>query len=176
MPTVQLDGLWQCLCPVFKSKVFHSSRVHILVASFPRCQPPIQRRCYSHYLKQGPQVQSQYGALSPVVGYRSFRSTQQSRSRQPYIKPGLSTQEAYEQLREASRKADYQRVTGLVKLLICEHHEKPNSRLYNALILANADPEHGNPQAVDDLLVEMVEQDIIPDSAIYHAALKVNCV
>ena len=175
MPTVQLDGLWHCLCPIFKSKVSTFPRVKRVVASSPRCPPPISRRCFSHCLQQGPQVQPQAGPLGPAVAYRCFRSIKQSRSPQPYIKPGLSTEEAYETLRVVSKKADYQKVKRLLKLLMNEHHEKPNSRLYEALILANADPKHGSPQAVDRLLLEMVEQDLIPDSAIYHAALKVNC-
>ncbi|KAL8827135.1 MAG: hypothetical protein Q9191_003364 [Dirinaria sp. TL-2023a] len=99
-----------------------------------------------------------------------------SRSWKPCIDPDLSARDAYEELRSAARAADYQTVQGLVKLLVNDHHEKPNPRLYHALILANADSQHGNPQAVDRLLREMEEQDITPDSATYHAALKVLAI
>lgn len=56
--------------------------------------------------------------------------------------------------------------------LVRQHGEKPNQRLYHALVLANADHDHGSPREVSALLQEMVDLDINPDAATLHAALK----
>lgn len=89
-----------------------------------------------------------------------------------YVIEGPTTQILYEQLRHASRKADYQQVQRLVKLLVEMHGAKPSQRMYHALVLANADPDCGSPREVSALLQEMVELDINPDAATLHAALK----
>ena len=73
-----------------------------------------------------------------------------------------------------ARKADYLKVQALVKYLVQECREKPNTRLYDALILANANAEYGSPAEVTTLMQEMAEEGITPDSATYHAILRVN--
>ena len=176
MLTVQFDRLWHYLCPSLRTRTSILPWIKTSVASSARFQTPSQRRCYSHCLQRAPFAPYQYATLNSTIGYRSFQSIQEIRSRKQYINPDLSTQDAYEELRAASRAAHYRKVQGLVELLVNEHHAKPSSQLYHALMLANANAQHGTPQAVDRLLREMIEQDIAPDSAMYHAALKVKCL
>lgn len=79
----------------------------------------------------------------------------------------------YENLRHVSRKADYKHVQALVKYLVVERGERPNTRIYDALILANANAEYGSVSEVTQILHEMAVEGITPDSATYHAALRV---
>ena len=80
----------------------------------------------------------------------------------------------YERLRKASIEGDYHRVQKVVRILVRERGEAPSARLYTALILANTHAEHGTVQQVEELLEEMVAEGVNPDSATYHAVLKVT--
>ena len=88
----------------------------------------------------------------------------------------LSTQDirgGYQDLKRFSERADYVRVQAQVEQLVEINHETPNLRLYNALILANGHPQLGSAGEVARLLQEMEEGGIMPDSATYHAILRV---
>jgi len=63
-------------------------------------------------------------------------------------------------------------VQRLVRTLVKKNGQKPSQRLYLAIVLANADPDHGSPREVKALLQEMVDLGMNPDAAILHAALK----
>ena len=111
-------------------------------------------------------------ALQAVISVRQYQSIQQRYEAKPYDKQDLGVQDVYEELRVASKKGQHGTVQKLVRLLLIEHNEKPNQQMYHALMLANVHPEAGSAHAVSSLLIEMVDQDITPDAAIYHAALK----
>ena len=82
-------------------------------------------------------------------------------------------QETYEELRHVSKKGEYQKVQALARYLIKSRDERPNSRIYDALITANVDAEYGSPAEVTVLLQEMAEAGLQPDAATYHAVLRV---
>lgn len=86
----------------------------------------------------------------------------------------LPTEAAYEELRRAGNTGDYLRVRALAKILVEDRGERPNPRLYVALLLANTNPQHGSPAEVKGLLQEMRDEGFTPDSSAYHAALKVG--
>ncbi|MCJ1405866.1 hypothetical protein MMC11_009096 [Xylographa trunciseda] len=88
----------------------------------------------------------------------------------------ISKSAVYEELRKASTKGDFERVQRIVQILVEERCEAPNSRIYTALILANTSPTRGTAAGLDELLEEMAREGIMPDSATYHAVLKVLAI
>ncbi|MCJ1288159.1 hypothetical protein MMC26_007514 [Xylographa opegraphella] len=88
----------------------------------------------------------------------------------------ISKSAVYEELRKASTKGNFERVQQIVQILVEGRGEAPNSRIYTALILANTSPHHGTAAGLDGLLEEMVRDGIMPDSATYHAVLKVLAI
>ncbi|MCJ1474506.1 hypothetical protein MMC13_003164 [Lambiella insularis] len=88
----------------------------------------------------------------------------------------ISKSAVYEELRKAITKSDYHRIQRIIRVLVKERGEAPNSRIYTALILANTSPGDGSAEGVDELLQEMVGENITPDSATYHAVLKVLAI
>ena len=82
-------------------------------------------------------------------------------------------EDTYEKLKVWSRRANYVQVQTLVDRLVRIYGERPNNRIYEALILANADALHGSPGEMAKILQEMEEEGLSLDSGTYHAALKV---
>jgi pentatricopeptide repeat protein len=79
----------------------------------------------------------------------------------------------HERLRHvASLESGYERVVSLVEYLIIERGVKPALVHYDALIRVNASAEQGSAGVVEELLKEMKEEGINPDSGVYHAALQ----
>ena len=175
MSLAQLDGLWHFLCPSFRFGI-----------SAWACRPLLRNtsaRNYSSYIRNkrkitaGPDPSFYSPTFGPKTRVSRYAAPEELRkwpelSRSHAI-PGLNTEAAYEELRQASRQGDYGRVKEYMRVLIEERGEKPSVRLYHAMILANTHPQYGSPKEVASLLLEMVNQDLQPDSAIYHAALKV---
>jgi len=175
MPSVVLDGLWECLCPSVPRNQLARYRLARTAWTVPHTRPSIERRSYARCVQGLPNARRQFISLyafKPPVRCQGFYSTERRYNKLSYVRQDPTTQYLYEQLRQASRKADHQQVQRLVKTLVEGHRAKPNQRLYLALVLANADPDHGSPREVKALLQEMVDLDINPDAAILHAALK----
>jgi len=70
---------------------------------------------------------------------------------------------------EKSKEVEY-----LVDLLVRGRHERPNARIYSALILSNSVPETGSISRVLALLEEMERDGILLDVGICHDVLKVS--
>ena len=177
MPSSPIDGLWHCLCPSFKSGLSLDTTFVRFTAPNRKARYAALRRIYTQCAQRTSNAKHTTpcaNAVKSPPASLTLYYNQQRYNRLPYIRPELSIQASYEELRRASRKANYQHVQQLVKLLVNQHKERPNQQLYLALILANADPEHGSPSEVEALLQEMVDVDLSPDAAIYHAALKVR--
>ena len=81
---------------------------------------------------------------------------------------------AYHNLRQIALGANYRQTQECVRILVEERGEKPNLRLYDALLLANADHEHGSASEVARILEEIKSEGLTPDSATYHAILRVK--
>lgn len=71
-------------------------------------------------------------------------------------------------------KGDYTHIRDVVKILVKERAQKPNLRLYDALLLANTDHQSGSAGEVARILNEIGMEGLVPDSATYHAALRVS--
>ena len=93
--------------------------------------------------------------------------------RDPGLMRTLDIHHVYQNLRQIALRENYHQIHACVNILVKERGETPNTRLYEALLLANADHEHGSASDVARLLEEMTEEGITPDSATYHAILRV---
>ena len=80
---------------------------------------------------------------------------------------------AYQNLRQIALGANYRHTLQCVRTLVEERGEKPNLRLYEALLLANADHKYGSAFEVARILEEIKNEGLTPDSATYHAILRV---
>lgn len=86
----------------------------------------------------------------------------------------LDIQSVYRKLRQIALGGNHTQTQACVNILMNERDEKPNVRLYNALLLANVDHENGSASEISDLLEEMANEGFTPNSATYHAVLKVQ--
>lgn len=196
MPPVHrgIDVLWHCLCPDFANftPITLSYRISKPLSLFsqgdivPSCHTPAKKNLRQKaFLGNKP---CPYFPPSNFPRFRSFRKVDtgpKDLPRQPklhefkdthqgYVSPELRNVALYNELQDVSLKGDYIRTYVLVEVLVKERGEEPNIRLYLALILANTSAQHGSPAEVTRLLDEMESEGLVPDSAIYHAVLKVT--
>lgn len=175
MPSVRttIDGLWQCLYQASSTKPpkgFHgisqpgAKRVQTHTQSLPT-RPRIGPRsshqpAYLHLQAQ------RYAHQKPFLVGQYVR--EQARIRD------LDIPSAYQELRRLGLKGDYAHIRDTVKILVKERGQKPNLRLYDALLLANTDNQYGSAGEVARILDEIAVEGLTPDSATYHAALRVR--
>lgn len=86
----------------------------------------------------------------------------------------LDITSAYQELRRLVLKGNYTHIRNCVRILVKERGQKPNLRLYDALLLANTDNQCGSAAEVARILDEIAAEGLTPDSATYHAALRVG--
>ena len=184
-PRIVADGLWRTLCPSFDALLVSRVRTPLqkvvrratAKSRPPRARPSIsasQRRCNSTYTT----IAAELEPLQPVERPKwAELSTQPKRSQKS--KPNLNidldsatTAELHNHLREIRDFAGaYKHIIEVVQHLIEVRHEKPSLRHFDALIRANADPQHGSAELVEELLREMDQEGIIGDSGLYHGVM-----
>ena len=177
MLSAQSDGLWHSLCSLLYSGQPTRNGIVRSAVSVLKVQQSLRRSRYPQHIQPLPEWRHDpllLNSCKPSWSRQNLWYGQRRYKRLPYIRPDQDSQGLYEELRRASRNAKYLHVQNLVGLLIHKHKKEPNQRLYHALILANADPEHGTPTEVEALLKEMVHMDISPDAATYRGALKAS--
>jgi hypothetical protein len=86
----------------------------------------------------------------------------------------LAIETAYQKLRQIALEGNYSQIQACVNIMLTVRDEKPNARLYDALLLANMDNEYGSASEISNLLEEMVNGGITQNSATYHAVLRVK--
>lgn len=160
-PHIGIDGLWICLRPAFSP--FNQRNSYLLFNSLristKFCDKPLQCPHQKRSIFQQPRPK----------GREVGDTKEQLRLSQLTKIDGL-----YHELNRYSSKTDFLRVYETVGELVKQHGEAPNRPLFLALILANTDAQHGSITEVLRLLQEMAENGIQPDSAIFHAVLKVD--
>ena len=180
-PVTQIvDPLWHCLCPSFYafSKRF-CKLPRLTVVNAPRpvaiAQSPSNRSILYHTSVRQPEKKT----CSPLrrLEIRRLYTAQEASLDNPEdeeVLKQIPKEAVWAELRKASSKSDFIRVQRIVRILVGVHAEPPNPSLYTALILANASPQHGSVNEVEDILRDMAEEGVSPDSAAYHAVLKVR--
>lgn len=175
-----VDGLWQCLGPSLNT---------ISQRSFPAILPPVLRCLIRGQKIQQRQTHIQSSLSRPRTGLQSFRQlvhiqAQRCAHRQPTLVGhnvrdqarirDLDITSAYQELRKSTLKGNYAHIRDFVKTLVKDRGQKPNLRLYDALLLANTDNQYGSAGEVARILDEIAVESLTPDSATYHAALRVR--
>ncbi|MCJ1418274.1 hypothetical protein MMC32_004621 [Xylographa parallela] len=181
MPPVSqvIDALWHCLCPPPSILVkLRTPLGRSIVRVAFRTALPISVPRRTLYCAD---FHRPHNKVSPRQGRDSRHGYQTAATKLGDNKDGevlstISKSAVYEELRKASTKGNFERVQRIVQILLEGRGEAPNSRIYTALILANTSPNHGTAAGLDELLEEMVGEGIMPDSATYHAVLKVLAV
>jgi len=86
----------------------------------------------------------------------------------------VTISELYNTLRLYAARGSQEGVELIAAHLIKERREAPNMKLYSAMILCNINPEKGSAERVKLLFQELEEDGLVPDSTLYHDALKVS--
>jgi len=181
MPAVTqaIDPLWLCLCPSFYTLSRRWSQLPRLTAWNAPRSAAIARlaasRSLLHYTSIRRPKQKCCVHLGRLETKRLHTSHEPSfeDAEDEHVLKQMSKTAVWEELRKASSKSDFIRVQRIIRTLVAVHGEPPSPRLYTALILANASPQHGSVQEVEGILGEMGEEGLSPDSSAYHAVLKV---
>ena len=98
-----------------------------------------------------------------------------SQSNQPKSKVTDITQ-IYAELHQQARKGQYKQTQEVAVKLLREYGERPNSRIYEALILCNTDCWYGSASEVARVLQDMTDEGVEHTSATLHAALRVLAI
>lgn len=181
MPSTKIvvNRLWRFICP--SVDVISPSGATLLSNLTPgprrQCRITSQRNS-TRRLSQTPQVASRsqawkiYGGGQRRVNKAAVFTTTELRHQDRVRQLDLSI--AYQALRQSALSSQYPHTQACVNILVKERGEKPNLRLYDALLLANTDHEHGSASEVARLFEELASEGLTPDSATYHAALRVS--
>ncbi len=179
--TIVIDGLWRCLCPPSSTTPF--SGFFSILRPAPRTpgqclKAPLRGNHARNFSKKPPAAARSpawklYGSGQQQLAEKTvtFSGTQQ-RDQERMRKVDIGT--AYQTLRHAALGGNYAQTGACANILVKERGEKPNLRLYDALLLANADHDYGSASEVTRLLEELASEGLTPDSGTYHAALRVR--
>lgn len=167
-----IDGLWRFLCPTSSEILRPGAKTLIGCQKRPQRQAhtqsfPTRPRISPRSLRQSVSLQVQRSSHR-----KSYLAGQYARD-QARIRD-LDITSAYQELRRSALKGSYAHTRDIVKILVQERGQKPNLRLYDALLLANTDNEYGSAGEVASILDEIAAEGLIPDSTTYHAALSVR--
>ena len=175
-----IDGLWQLLCPALG---------RIPPKRFHKFDRPSARNLTGNRTLQQRHFHAQSSPTRPRIRPRSLPQPVSSQAQQcahwqpfyvgQHVREQARTRDlditsAYQELRRISLNGDYTHIRDTVKILVKERGQKPNLRLYDALLLANTDYQHGSAGEIARILDEIAVEGLTPDSATYHAALKVG--
>ena len=185
MQSNKIDGLWRCLCPILATATVNSRRSFSKARLFDRITKirrtgtapySTQRVVSKPCIPQRETIRSLGGAIPIVPRPTSLQRRDYNGSQIRH--PRRLTRQAeidalYEELHISNRRGKYEWTTSNIRKLVEDHHQEPSLRLYIPLILSNTDSRNGSAAAIEEILEEMGHENIIPDSATYHAILKV---
>lgn len=178
---IAIDGLWRSLCPSFDAIAAPPSlRLALTCTSFERTKRLSKSvSCRSIHCSKKLRLQEQDDAAVTFGRIKPSKTSGPVKNASP-AHAGLDdvpVRELYDTLHNVGAEdRAYKRITDLVDYLITSRGEKPSLILYDALIRANADASHGSANAVANLLREVKEANIVPDSNLYHSALQVRLI
>ncbi|KAI2468781.1 hypothetical protein F4781DRAFT_432019 [Annulohypoxylon bovei var. microspora] len=192
---IAIDGLWRCLCP--SVDITTLSRL-IGPPRHPRQRPILPPGNNTHITcRQSWREYRRIATESP--GLSDHEILEKSRigylkrlaKRNPWV-PGalfqgvdafatkldrIPTKTIYAALKELTASEDtYLSVVKLVEYLVKERDERPNALLYESLIRANVDKNHGSAEVARELLREMERLKIPTTPQVYQAVLEVTAV
>lgn len=171
-PNITIDALWHCLCPSFNPSLLLRSPLR------PRPNATATR------LKSAKCTRSVWSPAHAKARNQAriwHKQNTDAGTTHIWSKGKLnlkneSTPLLYELLRTSARNSKPQEVDVLVDRLVRVRHQPPDSRIYSALILANAHHAEGSVLRVNALLQEMEKENIHMDIGICHDVLTVLAV
>lgn len=149
---------------------YHSpgyARPHTSVAIDGKFEPSVSR-----IPSRKPPSRNAPGGLNLDKHRRLLRDGQSQQTDEKF--ESRSTAELYQDLSDAGPNLDYHRTLNIVDVLVRDRGEKPSNQLYTALILANVSHEYGSAETVQQLLEQIEQDNVSPDSATFHAIIKVR--
>ncbi|KAI8958473.1 hypothetical protein F5Y11DRAFT_336132 [Daldinia sp. FL1419] len=195
---IVLDGLWRCLCPsadiatlskLLRPRTCSRQQPIISPGSNASISGRLGRRGYQRYAV-APRNNQPHDEYSPGEESR-IEYLKRVAKRSPWV-PGalfgdaetlatqlesIPTNTIYAAIKELTRAEDtYWSTVRLVEYLVRERKEKPNVVLYESLIRANIDKNHGSAEIAGRLLKEMERLGIPTTPQIYQALLEVTAV
>lgn len=171
---LRLDGLWQCLCPAIGLRSTRRLiKRHIIIA--PSLRSERTARFHGHQQQRTFTRLSVHAQALAVVKDAAPLGprTDDAGYGNPILRESSSTNDLYRHLRRMALRGHTKDVDSLVHYLLQQRKEPPNTRMYNALILANVNPDCGIAGRAEALLEELKLKDLNPDSVTYHDLLKV---
>jgi len=184
---IAIDGLWRCLCPSIDaiavsqlSPPLRGASTRPYLRSTKRVVSGSRRSFLSHSGRSKSEIklEERVDAITTAIDNitPSITSSPHPKPSPPYAcLDEVSITELHDTLRNIGTKdGTYKSIADLVEYMITSRGEKPSLPLYDALIRVNADASHGSADAVANLLWEVKEEKIVPDSNLYHSALQVR--
>ncbi|KAF2279189.1 uncharacterized protein EI97DRAFT_455467 [Westerdykella ornata] len=185
------DALWRCLCPSFNS--FTSIRgLSSVKACLPARQPPGafgerlqpssgRSRSVSSIACISNEVDTKPGPQPGSPARTNAQSIQRPHPNRHYQRGPpdlvlLPTADLYERLRSDAAAGRYEEVFNAVKILIKDRRERPNIRLYAAMLHSFVNPEYGTAGKIRKVLEEMAELGVDLDAGGCHAVLEALAV
>ncbi|KAI4141419.1 MAG: hypothetical protein LQ340_007651, partial [Diploschistes diacapsis] len=177
-----VDRLWHYLCPSFTLAVAPASRSQLLChAKKSRfLSPTIINPRFQSTARERPPYQWPNGHSPNSQNRLRFQLHWSHRPPDPddhssrtsaIIRLGTNA-ELHQELHRRANGGDLAWARYLVYTLVHSRGERPDSRHYYALILANTDLALGSVEDVERLVQEMKDQHVDIDSATHHAVLK----
>jgi hypothetical protein len=184
---IAIDGLWHCLCPSIDAIAvsqlippLRGASIRPFLRPTKRVVPRLSRSFLSRSVRSETEIKLEGpgGATKPAI---DNITPSRASSANPNSSPAyasldeVSITELHDTLRSIGTKdGAYKSIADLVEYMITSRGERPGLPHYDALVRANADASHGSAHAVANLLREVKEEKIVPDSNLYQNALQVR--
>ncbi|KAI1208050.1 uncharacterized protein F4807DRAFT_432998 [Annulohypoxylon truncatum] len=192
---IAIDGLWRCLCPsvdiITLSRLISPPR-HPRQRSILSASSNTRITCrhgWREYHSEAPEIPT--SNRHEAIEKARIRYFQRLARRNPWAPKVLfqgvnafatklykfSTKTIYGAIKELTRaEGTYLTVVRLVEYLVKERKERPNLMLYESLIRANVDKDHGSAEVAGQLLEEIESLNLAATPQVYQAILEVTAV
>ncbi|KAF2010497.1 hypothetical protein BU24DRAFT_378551 [Aaosphaeria arxii CBS 175.79] len=183
-PTLVNDALWRCLCPKFQSPTAlrnFSRAQSCLVARNGHTQRPTTFRATSRSQIRHVNISAPSRLDTNDLSFGNHRSPVSSISKRS-AKPDapslvhLPTNALYDRLRRDGAAGRYNEVMNIVKILLKDRRERPNVRMYSAILHSFANCQEGTAGKIRKVMEEMVESGVDLDVGACHNALEALAV
>ncbi|KAF2799853.1 hypothetical protein K505DRAFT_293900 [Melanomma pulvis-pyrius CBS 109.77] len=174
------DALWRCLCPSFPSHRATAGLVLVGSGAVTRHRRPrAASRCPPLRAFSGATEPESSPYLSPAGFGARTRLPTRANAPSGHGKPALvhlQTAELYERLRREGAAGKHEDVMNIVRILIKDRRERPNSALYAAVLHSYVNAEEGTAGKVRRVLDEMAEDGVELDARGCHCVLETLAV
>jgi hypothetical protein len=113
-----------------------------------------------------------HDAVAAPEGTRYSRPARKKQEKPEFVL--LPTPQLYAQLRSDAAAGRHENVLDVISILIKDRKERPNLKIYNALLHSFVSPRDGTAGKIRKVLEEMAEVGVDLDAATCHAVLEVG--